>query len=83
MNKGCTIGRENRGKRNGAPTLGDNVWVGTNAVVCGKIKIGSDVMIAPNSFVNFDVPDHSVVVGNPGRIFHKDYATEGYITNTI
>lgn len=83
LNKGCTIGRENRGKRNGAPTLGDNVWVGTNAVICGKIKIGSDVMIAPNSFVNFDVPDHSVVVGNPGRIFHRDYATEGYITNTI
>ena len=30
LNKGCTIGRENCGKRIGAPTLGDGVWVGSN-----------------------------------------------------
>lgn len=29
----------------------------------GKIVIGDDVMIAPNSFVNFDVPSHSLVIG--------------------
>ena len=36
-------------------------------------------MIAPNSFVNFDVPDHSIVIGNPGVIHRKENATEGYI----
>ena len=36
-------------------------------------------MIAPNSFVNFDVPDHSVVIGNPGVIYRKEYATKDYI----
>lgn len=30
--------------------------------------IGDDVLIAPGAFVNFDVPSHSVVIGNPGRI---------------
>ena len=83
LNKGCTIGRENRGKRNGAPILGDEVWVGSNAMVCGKIMIGNDVLIAPNSYVNFDVPDHSIVMGNPGKIYPKKNATEGYITNRI
>ena len=76
---GVTIGQENRGERQGCPTIGNNVWIGTNAVIVGKINIGDDVMIAPNSFVNFDVPSHSIVVGNPATIHHKDKATEGYL----
>lgn len=83
LNKGCTVGRENRGSRNGVPIVGDNVWIGSNAMVCGKIKIGHDVLIAPNAYVNFDVPDHSVVVGNPGKIYSRINATEGYITNKV
>lgn len=79
LHKGCTVGRENRGKRVGAPVIGDCVSVGINATVVGNIHIGNDVMIAPNSFVNFDVPDHSVVIGNPGVIHHRENATEGYI----
>ena len=79
LHKGCTIGRENRGKRKGAPTIGDCVAVGINSTIVGNITIGDDVMIAPNSFVNFDVPSHSVVVGNPGVIHYKENATEGYI----
>ena len=79
LHKGCTLGRENRGKRNGAPVIGDCVSVGINATVVGAVHVGNDVMIAPNSFVNFDVPDHSVVIGNPGVIHHKENATAGYI----
>jgi len=79
VNAGVTIGQENRGAREGCPTIGDNVWIGTNAVVVGKVHIGNDVLIAPNTYVNFDVPDHSVVIGNPGIIHHKEYATEGYL----
>ncbi len=79
LHKGCTIGRENRGAREGVPTIGSCVAVGINATVIGNIHIGNDVMIAPNSFVNFNVPDHSVVVGNPGVIHQKEEATTGYI----
>ena len=82
LHKGCTIGRENRGRRVGAPTIGNNVAIGINATVIGNVKIGNDVMIAPNSFVNFDVPDHSVVIGNPGVIHHKENATQDYISFT-
>lgn len=35
LHKGVTIGQENRGKRKGAPVLGDCVWVGVNATVVG------------------------------------------------
>lgn len=79
LHKGCTIGRENRGKRKGAPQIGNCVSVGINSTIVGNIKIGNNVLIAPNSFVNFDVPDNSVVIGNPGTVHHKENATEGYI----
>lgn len=80
---GVTIGMENRGKRKGAPCISDNCWIGTNAVIVGNIKIGSDVLIAPLSYVNFDVPDHSIVIGNPAKIISKENATADYICNCI
>lgn len=80
---GITIGQENRGARKGCPVIGDRVWIGANAVVVGKITIGNDVLIAPNSFVNFDVPDHSIVIGNPAKVIHRENATENYIDNTV
>jgi len=79
VNTGVTIGQENRGKRKGCPIIGNQVWIGSNAVIVGKIKIGNDVLIAPNAYVNFDVPDHSVVVGNPGTIHHSKHATRDYL----
>ena len=71
---GVTIGYENRGARKGAPTIEGNCWVGTNSVIVGNVKIGEDVLIAPLTFVNFDVPAHSIVIGNPAKIIHKEIA---------
>lgn len=79
IHKGVTIGQENRGRRKGTPTIGNCVWIGINATVVGKITVGDDVLIAPNTYVNCDVPSHSVVFGNPCIIKHKDNATEHYI----
>ena len=76
---GVTIGRDVRGSRSGVPTFGDRVCVRTNSTIVGKINIGNDVLIAPNTFVNFDVPDHSIVIGNPAKVIRKDNATEGHI----
>lgn len=74
-----TIGRDIRGAREGAPIIGNKVCIRTNSTVVGNITIGDDVLIAPNTFVNFDVPSHSVVIGNPATIHHKDNATEGHL----
>lgn len=82
IHKGVTIGQENRGRRKGAPTIGNNVWIGVNSTIVGKIVIGDDVLIAPNSYVNCDVPSHSIVFGNPCIIKSRQNATEGYINNT-
>jgi serine O-acetyltransferase len=74
-----TIGQTNRGKNKGTPTIGNKVWIGTNAVIVGNIRIGDNVMIAPNAFVNISVPSNSLVIGNPASILHREDATDGYI----
>ena len=73
------VGQTNRGKGAGCPKIGNSVFIGTGAVVVGKITIGDNVMIAPNSFVDFDVSSNSVVAGNPAVIKERDNATEGYV----
>lgn len=39
-----------------------------NATICGNVKISENSIIAAGSFVNFDVPPNSLVIGNPGVI---------------
>ena len=78
-----TIGQENRGKRKGFPVIGNKVWIGTGSVIVGKIKIGNNVLIAPNSYVNTDVPSNSLAIGNPLKIVKKDNAIEGYIEHIL
>lgn len=81
--QGVTIGQQNRGKNEGFPTIGDEVWIGPNAVIVGGISIGNNVLIAPNAYVNASVPDNSVVVGNPAKVYPNPNATSGYINNKI
>ena len=50
-----------------------------NSTVVGNVKIGDDVLIAANSFVDFDVPNNSVVIGNPGKIYYKENASRDYM----
>lgn len=83
IHKGVTIGQENRGERKGTPTIGNNVWIGVNATIVGKISISDDVLIAPNSYVNQNIPPHSIVFGNPCIIKAKENATDGYINRTV
>ncbi len=76
--KGATVGLSG-GKHKGAPTIGNEVYIGLNSSVVGGITIGDDVMIAPNTFVNQDVPSHSIVIGSPCKIISRDNATKEYI----
>lgn len=78
-----TIGRSLKEGKIGRPTIGDYVWIGTGAVIVGDITIGNNVMIAPNAFVNFDIPDNSLVIGNPGKIIRKRNPTRYYISYVL
>lgn len=77
--RGAGIGTVRDGKRAGEPVIEDRVVIGSHAFVVGGITVGHDSMIAANAFVDFDVPPHSIVVGNPGVIHHKEYASRAYL----
>jgi len=77
--QGVTLGGtgNEQGKRH--PTIGNNVVIGTGAKILGSIKIGHDVKIGAGSVVVRPVPDHSTVVGIPGRIVRMRSATDGVL----
>lgn len=52
----------------GEVTIGNNVFIGMNAMILKGVHIGNNVVIGANSLVNKDVPDNCVVAGNPARV---------------
>lgn len=52
----------------GAPTIGNNVYIGAGAKIIGNVKIGNNVRIGANCVVVNDVPNNSTVVLQPSRI---------------
>jgi cysteinyl-tRNA synthetase len=69
--QGVTLGGTGKEKGKRHPTLGRSVVVGTGAKVLGAITVGDYVKIGANSVVLKSVPDHSIVVGVPGRVIKK------------
>ena len=51
-----------------AVTIGSNVWIGGNTVICPGVNIGSNVVIGAGSVVTHDLPDWCIAVGNPCRV---------------
>jgi serine O-acetyltransferase len=81
LSHGVTLGYTRRGPKKGAPTIKDNVYIGPGALVIGNITIGNNVIIGGNAVVTKDIPDNSVVVGNPGKVI-SDIGSGEYIRNT-
>jgi serine O-acetyltransferase len=57
--------------REGAPVIGDDVFIGVNSTVLGRIRIGDRVRIAANTAVTTNVPPDSIVVGSPAKIYPR------------
>ncbi|MCI9022391.1 MAG: sugar O-acetyltransferase [Eubacterium sp.] len=49
-------------------TIGDNVWIGGNAVICPGVHIGNNVVIGAGSVVTKDIPDWAIAAGNPCKV---------------
>ena len=52
-------------------TIGDNVWIGGNSVICPGVNIGNNVVIGAGSVVTKDIPDWSLAAGNPCKVIRK------------
>jgi serine O-acetyltransferase len=62
---GVTLGA-NMG--DGVPTIGNDVFIGCNASVLGRLTVGDGARIAANSLVIADVPAGAVAMGVPARV---------------
>lgn len=65
--KGAIVSNSKTGNV-GTPIIGYDYYLGINSTIVGNVVIGNRVLIAANTFVNFDVPDDSAVIGSPGII---------------
>ena len=54
-----------------AITIGDNVWIGGNTVICPGVHVGDNSVIGAGSVVTKDIPDWCVATGNPCRVLRK------------
>ena len=62
---------KHQGKRH--PTVGDNVLIGTGAVILGPVTVGDNVKIGANSFVVMkDIPSNCTVTGTPAQIVKRN-----------
>ncbi len=48
--------------------IGNDVWIGSGAIILPGVTVGNNVIIGAGSVVTKDIPDNSVAVGNPCRV---------------
>lgn len=78
ISQGVTIGVSGLGEKRGVPQIGNNVYLGANSVIAGKIHIADDVLIGASSLIINNVESNSVMSGVPAvKISSK--GSKGYI----
>lgn len=63
--------------------IGNNDRKGINSTIVGKITIRKDILVKPNTYINFCIHDHNICNGITTIIVLRDKATEGYLYNPI
>lgn len=60
----------------GNTIIGNDVWIGQNAVILPGVKIGDGAIIGANSIIGSDVEAYTIVVGNPAKMLRKRFDDE-------
>ncbi|MFA6282470.1 MAG: serine O-acetyltransferase [Candidatus Omnitrophota bacterium] len=68
MYQGVVLGGVSLEKHKRHPTIGNEVVIGSGAILLGPIKVGNEARVGAGSVVISDVPDSATVVGVPGRV---------------
>ena len=70
-------GVEGRKVREAPSTIGNGAWIGAKAIILPGVTIGSRALVAAGAVVTRDVPDDTLVGGNPARIIRELVFPEG------
>jgi len=60
----------------GDTVIGNDVWIGQNAVILPGVHIGDGAIIGANSVVGSNVEPYTIVIGNPARTLRKRFGDE-------
>ena len=52
-------------------SIGDDCWIGGNAIICPGVTIGNGCVIGAGAVVTKNIPDYSMAVGNPAKVIKK------------
>jgi phosphonate metabolism protein (transferase hexapeptide repeat family) len=63
-------------RRSTPVTIGHDVWIGHGAIVLAGRNIGTGAVVAGGAVVTKDVPDYTIVAGNPARIIRRRFPEE-------
>ena len=78
ISQGVTIGVSGQGEKRGVPVIGNDVYIGANAVLAGKILIQNNAVIGACSLVTTDVEENAVMVGVPA-VKVSEKGSKGYL----
>jgi acetyltransferase-like isoleucine patch superfamily enzyme len=76
---GCPLAfRENKIFDDSIPKtfLGNDVWIGANAIIPGGINIGTGAIVAAGAVVVKDVPPYAIVGGNPAKVIRYRFSED-------
>ena len=51
--------------------IGDNVWIGSNAIILPGVTIGKNTVIGAGSIVTRDIPENVIALGNPCKVLRE------------
>ncbi len=60
----------------GDTVIGNDVWIGYEALIMPGVKIGDGAVIAAKSIVTNDVPPYTIVGGNPAKVIRQRFSDE-------
>ena len=60
----------------GNTVIGNDVWIGQNAVILPGVHVGDGAIIGANSVVGSDVASYTIVIGNPAKVLRKRFDDE-------
>jgi acetyltransferase-like isoleucine patch superfamily enzyme len=73
---GMTFADQNYFDEMGKTTIGNDVWIGVNAIIMDDVTIGDGAIIGAGAVVTKDVPPYAIVVGSPAKVIRHRFEKE-------
>jgi acetyltransferase-like isoleucine patch superfamily enzyme len=73
---GVSFSKDSYFREMGSTLIGNDVWIGVNAIIMDDITIGDGAIVAAGAIVTKNVPPYSIVAGNPAKVIRYRFNNE-------